>query len=475
MVCLNDSLTEINTYVEEKYPNDRKSLNTPAAQPTQQVEVVGVNSQTTDDLIPIFRNKVKRDFVCMSCDFITDVEPETLLDHHRNRHKDTIITGIHYKNNIETLDKKVLKPDLLVHTSFKNKSPLILDLYSRDAIAQKKSLRLRDAMIIRHANSVVSTDVLHSSINFCSHKLIDILTDGSNNQNTSSGNMPSASAGDNNSILSGSNTPNAAYSSGSSSSVGNLSSKSDLLSSGYCSLDNKNVAPIHLVPIKGRPWTKIVRDIARRSWQHSKPLETVALALVEGESTFIRIESLPSYMEANRWIMKQKARTTGSTRPTTATKGAAAVGADSLVGTDTVLGERTSIKKSVVGNNCILGKRCRLNGCIVLDGAKIGDDVQLESCLIGKKAIINTKCRLTHCTIEGGYEIAKETQAKDENFEGFEIEGEDDDYAMGYSVSRDDSEDSNDDDNDDDDSGEESEYSDGRDKDEDDDGFFDRS
>lgn len=261
----------------------------------------------------------------MSSDFITDVEPETLLDYHRNRNHDTIITGIYYKNNIEALDKKVLKPDMLIHTAFKNKSPLLLDWYSRDQVTAKKFLSLRDAMIIRHANSVISTKILHSSISFCSHKLIDILVSYDDNDDSDD------------------------------------------------DKDEKPEKPLHPVPTRGRPWNKVVRDIARRSWQHSKPLDSVAIALVDDDKTFIRVENLPSYMEANRWAMKQKAKAAGSVRPTQA-KGAAIIGADSCVGTDTTVGERTSVKKTVVGNNCTLGKRCRLTGSVILDGVKIADE-----------------------------------------------------------------------------------------------------
>lgn len=308
VVSVNESLAEIKSYVDEGYPKDR---NQELQQPLIPIEVVGVESQNTKDLLNLFKNKVKRDFVCMACDFITDVEPETLLDHHRNRRKDTIITTIYYRNQIETIDKKSVKADIVIHTSLKFTSPLLLDLYPRDQV-EKKSLKLRESMVLKHPNSVVSSNLLQSSINFCSHKLIDVLQTGS--------------------------------------------------------------SEIHPVSVANKPWTKVIRDIARRSWRHSQPLDNVAIAIIDDSNTFVRISNLTAYMEANRWIMKQKAKNSGSARPTSAAKGAATVGADSFVGANTQLGERTSVKKTVVGSNCIIGKRCRLNGCIILDGAKIEDE-----------------------------------------------------------------------------------------------------
>lgn len=316
-MCENDYHAEIKAYIDDKYPKDRTTFNAPSTL-NPNIQVTGVESATTESLIPILKSEANRDFVCMSCDFVTDVEPETLLDHHRNRSNNTIMTGIYYKNNLEAIDKKSLKPDFLVHTSLKSISPSLLDVYTRERVAEKKSLHLRDAMIMRHPNSVISTDILHSSIFFCSRKLVDIISD--EDQSESDANA------------------------------------------------------VHRVPTKGRLWTKVIRDIARRSWQHSKPLDTVSMALVNHEATFVKVDNLAAYMEANRYVMKQKAQKSAVARPTPSAKGAATVGADSQVGENTVLGERTNVKKTVIGNNCVLGKRCRLNGCIILDGAKIADE-----------------------------------------------------------------------------------------------------
>lgn len=313
VVCQNDQLSEIKTYIDGKYRKDKTSLNLENTR-NSNIQVTGVESPTTDSLVPIFRNDSKRDFVCMACDFVTNVEPDTLLDYHRNRSKNTIMTGIYYKNSVDTIDKKALEPDLLIHTSFKNKTPALLDVYSREKVAEKKSLHLRDAMIIRHPNSVVSTDILPSTIFFCSHKLVDIV------------------------------------------------------------IAEEDSDSVHKVSSKGRSWTKVTRDIARRSWQHSKPLDTLSMALIDKNAIFIRVDSLSAYMEANRWVMKQKAQKSAGVKPTPSAKGAAAVGADSQVGDKTVLGDRTSIKKTVIGNNCVLGQRCRLNGCVILDNVKIADE-----------------------------------------------------------------------------------------------------
>lgn len=248
----------------------------------------------------------------MPCDFITDIEPQTLIDVHRNRDTKTIITGLYYKNNIETIDKKLIQADFTVHKPLQQKHPILLDLYSRQTVRDQKGLRLRKSMLVRHANSVVSTNILQASIYFCSHKVIDILA----NSDESKG-----------------------------------------------------------VVYKDRAWTKVVRDFARRSWQHRQPLETVSFHVLSNDSTFIRLDNLSAYMEANRWIMKQQLRNRDPTIPKPVpVKGAATVGPDSQVGPESTLGDRTSVKKSNIGSKCTIGLRCRITGCVILDGATIADE-----------------------------------------------------------------------------------------------------
>ncbi|CDR47612.1 CYFA0S34e00738g1_1 [Cyberlindnera fabianii] len=166
------------------------------------------------------------------------------------------------------------------------------------------------------------------------------------------------------------------------------------------------------VELHGRSITKLVRDLARRSWKHSEEKGTISLLVLPDQCTFIRADNIAAYTEANRYLMKIKARESApQPKPE---KGAATVGADSEVGENTVLGERTSVKKTVVGKNCTIGKRCRLTGCVLLDGIILEDDVVLENCVIGQKAVIHSKARLTNCNVEGGYVVAKGNATKGE-------------------------------------------------------------
>lgn len=174
---------------------------------------------------------------------------------------------------------------------------------------------------------------------------------------------------------------------------------------------------------RNRSITKIIRDIARRSWRHSEKRGGISLLTLPKECTFIRADNIPAYVESNRYIMSLRAKELQQpVQPKE--KGAATVGADSVVGEGTVLGERTSVKKTVVGNQCSIGKRCRLTGCVLLDGITVGDDVVMENCVIGQGATVETKARLTNCNIEGGYTVNKAFQAKGETLTNLFIAGQ---------------------------------------------------
>ncbi|GMM28138.1 translation initiation factor eIF2B subunit gamma [Martiniozyma asiatica (nom. inval.)] len=170
-----------------------------------------------------------------------------------------------------------------------------------------------------------------------------------------------------------------------------------------------------------RSITKIKRDLARRSWKHSTTKESLAMFALPEKSMFVRCNNLLVYMEANRYILKNLARSQG--KPTISKeKNAATVGNDSLVGENSILGERTSVKKSVIGNNCIIGKKCRISNCVLLDGIVLEDEVQLENCIIGKNVKMEMKCKLVNCNVEGSYIVGTNVNLKGETLKNISLD-----------------------------------------------------
>ncbi|CAN3372453.1 hypothetical protein DIURU_005051 [Diutina rugosa] len=169
---------------------------------------------------------------------------------------------------------------------------------------------------------------------------------------------------------------------------------------------------------------KIVRDLARRSWKHSQPKDTVGIFVIPHQATFIRCNTLPMWTEANRYFMKLKAAEvgkSGSVQPKD--KSAANIGIDSFVGEETHIGSRSAVKRSAIGSGCNIGERVKLTGCLILDNVTIENDVQLENCIIGAHCLIKSKSKLTSCNVESTHEVSQGTVAKNENLKLLSLEG----------------------------------------------------
>lgn len=370
LVCTPLSIREITAYVELR-PSPFKIP----------VEIAEFAS-TTGETLACLASKIDSDFVVLPCDFITDLDPEQLLSVHRASDIRNLVTGFYYRNTIESIDtKKVLGPDVLLHTPFdKDGLAVLLDAYERQFVKDLKHIDVRMAMLWKFGNSVASTDLLYTSIYVCRRAVLDIL----------------AEADEDSSVA----------------------------------VENKTVH-------------KLMRNFARRTWQHRKKLDTIAMAQLPSTACYIRANNLPAYLEANRHIMKVRARDMAKSGTSAAKeKGAALVGNDSLVGDESVLGAKSSIKRSVVGNNCTIGAKCRITGCVVLDGTTIGNDVVLENCIIGRAAVIRDKVRLTSCEVEGGYEVPPGFEAKNDVLKGLSMSGlNDEEYEGLYESLSDDGDD----------------------------------
>ncbi|ODQ67187.1 nucleotide-diphospho-sugar transferase [Nadsonia fulvescens var. elongata DSM 6958] len=355
------------------------------------VNILGTDAKFSGDIVLSLAPEIKSDFIVLPCDFITDISPQLLVEVHRNRDPNSLITGIYYNNNLENIEKKSLLSDYLVHTPLSNNNPRLLDAYSREAVSSARTFQLRTSMLWKHSNSIISSKILESSIYFCSGDVLKLLTTKSKYEEEQD---------------------------------------SRELEHDNFDMDDDEVKNSELISqpkiyAVDKPWKKIVRDMARRSWKHSTPYQSVGFYLIKDENqTFIRANSLSAYMEANRWVMKQQVRLDATApKPAATTKTAATIGNDSSVADDAEIGERTSIKKSIVGKACKLGKKCRITGCVILDGVVIGDEVHLENCIIGTKAVLETRVKLTGCNVEGTYIVPKGTQAKNETLVVLSLEG----------------------------------------------------
>lgn len=344
--------------------------------------------------------KPQRDIMVVPCDFITEIDPESLISAVRSQDDNTAVTGFYYKNTWEKLDLKKLEPDVLLHSvshpskaviTSNNSSEYLLDCYEREKLKEAKVLKTRMAMLWKFPQVVATMDLLRSSIFFMSRKIL-----------------------------------------------------------GYEDINFD------------QPIAKVIRDIGRRTWRHHDVKETVVMQRLPSSIPFLRANNLLAYMEANHSYLRQKARNMhqqqvqqemsggdsaeGDHVPAKREPGQAMIGNDSLVGLNTSVGERSNVKRSAIGNNCTIGRKCHLTGCVILDNVTIENDVRLENCIVGKGATIEGKSKLVLCYVEGKYTVVSETEAKDEVLKGLSLGELDDEELDDMYESLSESEDSDEDD-----------------------------
>jgi translation initiation factor eIF-2B subunit gamma len=105
------------------------------------------------------------------------------------------------------------------------------------------------------------------------------------------------------------------------------------------------------------------------------------------EANYVRVKTVASYHEANRQMAKIHV-------PDSKEKiaqdelGRGVIGSESLVGPNVKVGARTSIKKSILGANCVLGDDVKLVNCVVMDGVLIKSGCTLSGTIVRSNAIV---------------------------------------------------------------------------------------
>lgn len=347
-------------------------------------------------------DKINGDFVLLPCDFITDIPPQLFLDQYQNRDDSNIAMSIYFKKSLDNMiDKKQThkKGDRLFtvyseneHTS---KQPILLDIYSKDEVTKNKYLQIRNHLLWKYPNCSISKKLVNSFIYFCSYEVVQLLSKESNDLNDTTGSE---------------NKSNST----------NRDSKPLKDQRVTSHIDSTSIRPSYLKKpnqlIKDQINTKtsiskLIRDLSRRSWQHTSERETISIFILPEESTFIRSNDLNSYMEATRFILKIKGN---SSNFVTSSATSSTIGADSVVDSTVTLLEKSSIKLSSINALCTIGNKCRISGSILLNNVQVDDESSLENVIIGPNAKIGKKSKLTNCYVEGNYIIDLKSNFKNE-------------------------------------------------------------
>ncbi|KAM3124713.1 hypothetical protein CJJ07_002335 [Candidozyma auris] len=303
-------------------------------------------------------------FVLLPCDFITNLPPQVLIEAYRSRQDKAVGMLCYYKNQLDIEDKKhkIFPKNYTMFAEIPSGQSQLLDYYSAEDVDFHKALKIRTQLAWNYPETTVSTKLLNSSIFFGSAAEISKLFDTYPEKFTK-------------------------------------------------------------IYFSSRALIKVIRDLARLSWQKTSCSKTIDIMLVPPQAHFTRSNNLPVLLESNRHYLKLHAQFNAARNSGPKDKTAANVGADAMVGENCELGEKTNVKRTVIGNNCKIGKRVKLTGSIILDNVSIEDDVALENCIIGHDVILRSKSKLVSCYVESTHEVPKGTQAKGDTILCFSLDG----------------------------------------------------
>lgn len=159
--------------------------------------------------------------------------------------------------------------------------------------------------------------------------------------------------------------------------------------------------------------------------QQQQRTSSTAAAEDTAENFLARANTLPTYLECNRFLLRSLVTAGQLQRPLAfplplllpqSTQHSNDISTSAQLSPDTLVseisgvkvGDRSSIKRCVIGPRVAIGRNVRLAGCILMDGAVIGDGAKLENCILGPKARVADKVTLKDSDVGLGALVKKD-------------------------------------------------------------------
>ncbi|KAF0378179.1 nucleotide-diphospho-sugar transferase [Gigaspora margarita] len=335
----------------------------------------------TADVLRIFSEKIKSDFIVMSCDLVFDLVPHRLLDYHRTH--DPTFTALYFEPNKSEggggssssyKDDKDPKQFVGVDT---NKSRIVYVASSAD-LDEEFSLRM--SLLWKFPCIDIHTNLQDAHLYIFKRWVIDLIVQRKAISSVREHLVPL------------------------------------LIKCQYQKklLDSEG---INKLAATYENYQKTAIQYSA-SWNDDDKNSPVRCQIFIYKTGFCgRGNTIYKYCDLNRHTTKIHIDPRVS--PSAEINSKAQVGSDSLVGDDTKIDERTSIKRSTIGTHCAIGKNVKISNSILMDNIVIEDNVKLDGCVVCNGAKIMEKSQLKDCEVGGGYVVVSETQAKNEQLVEF--------------------------------------------------------
>ncbi|CCJ29379.1 unnamed protein product [Pneumocystis jirovecii] len=320
----------------------------------------------TADVLRKVQDKIKSDFIVLSCDLVTNLPPHEILDFHRI-HSPTV-TSLLY--DISKNESFVFSKDSGRKMFFGISKPDNALVCVKSAVDVDEEFVVRTSMLWKYPRIYVTSTFRDSHLYIFKRWVLDLIVQNERISSIQEDLIPLLVKCQYQSLL----------------------------------LKRHNIKEIIL---RYTHTCSFVLDST------NEKLVRVITYLLPDNRYCMRSNTVETYTDLNRNLSKISTETRISTSAKVAQK--AIIGIDSLVGENTKIDERCNVKKSVIGANCILGKSVTVINSIVMDNVKIEDGVRLDGCIVCINSIIGSKSKLKNCCISGGYEVPSETCAKNDN------------------------------------------------------------
>ncbi|EEB06616.2 translation initiation factor eIF2B gamma subunit [Schizosaccharomyces japonicus yFS275] len=353
LVCMEEAQAHINAWLRSGYEGHlRIHVEAPSC---------ANDSLGTADVLRSIAHLIKTDFLCLSCDSITDVPPYQLLDSYRLNNPDALALFSHVpKHEYVTSLTKEIDEKLIVGLE-ESSSQL---LYNKSSADIDSDVSFRMSLLWKHPRITLTTALADTHIYVFRHWVLDLLKE---NEELSS-------------------------------------LRGDLLPLLVKAQNQHSLA-------ERKGVTKFLVDEKENDKPNARNLKVNVFIPEKGACVSLRANNLPNYFEINRIV----AKTAPEPKIVDANVSKrAVVGSDCMVNEGTSIGDRSNVKRSVIGRNCTIGNGVVLSNSILMDNIVVGDNVRLESCIVASGVTVGAKSKLRECEIGVNHVVEKGRTARGE-------------------------------------------------------------
>lgn len=315
-----------------------------------------------------YADKLRAEFIILSCDTICEIPPHALLDAHRLSRAS--VTAVFYANHAADV-LTPLKKGSKTFTGYEASSETLLYTAPVADVDEGDDLELRASMLWKYPRVHLTSALNDAHIYLCRRSVLDLVCEQDAISRLATDLLPL------------------------------------LCRAQFTSLLRKRYG---LDPGPGHDH----EDGGSKTTTTTPPPVSVKLYIAPPEYFCARAHTRQAYIDLNRHLLKGIPADAREPPASTTIGDRTTVGPDSALGHDSAIDEKTTIKRTLVGNHVRIGKMCRITNCILMDGAVVRDAVKLENCVLCAGAVIGEKSTLRDCTVGGKVVLPDKSERKGE-------------------------------------------------------------